>query len=138
MLKERLHHDGLCGTLGSPKGISWSTEKTNQPREQCTFEERFPIRNVFGRKPGSSGTELLILWGVSHWTLLALFGPPGCPNRAAAGIHAVTARDGQGAFLIVVPQEAGLQADVCQRRWGSGGRVRTAVLHCPTLQTYFC
>lgn len=76
------------------------------------FEERFPICNVFGRKPGSSGTELLILWGVSHWTLLTLFGPPGCPNRAAAGIHAVTASDGQGALLIVVPQEAGLQADV--------------------------
>lgn len=76
------------------------------------FEERFPICDVFGRKPGSSGTELLILWGVPHWTLLALFSPPGCPHRAAAGIHTVTASDGQGALLIVVPQEAGLQADV--------------------------
>lgn len=76
------------------------------------FEERFPIRNVFGRKPRSSGTELLILRGVPHWTLLALFSPPGCPNRAAAGIHTVTASDGQGTLLIIVPQEASLQADV--------------------------
>lgn len=44
------------------------------------FEERFPIRNLFCRKPGSSGTELLILWGVSHRTLLTLLGSPACSN----------------------------------------------------------
>lgn len=76
------------------------------------FEERFPICNVFCGKPRSSGTEFLILPAVSQWTLLTLFRSPGCPNRAAAGIHSVAASDGQGALFIIILEEAGLQADV--------------------------
>lgn len=76
------------------------------------FEERFPICYVFRGKPGPSGTELLILPAVPQWTLLTLFRPPGCPDRAAAGVHSVAAGNGQGALLIVVFQEAGLQADI--------------------------
>lgn len=76
------------------------------------FEERFPICYVFRGKPGSSGTEFLILPAVPQWTLLTLFCSPGCPNGAAAGIHSVAASDRQGALLIVIFQEAGLQADI--------------------------
>lgn len=76
------------------------------------FEERLSICNIFGGKPRSSGTELLILLAVFHGTFLTLFCSPGCPDRAAAGIHPVAASDGQGALLIIIPQEAGLQADV--------------------------
>lgn len=76
------------------------------------FEERFPICYVFRGKPGSSGTEFLILPAVSQRTLFTLFCSPGCPNGAAAGIHSVAASNGQRALLVVVLQEAGLQADI--------------------------
>lgn len=76
------------------------------------FEKPFAICNFFCGESGSSGTELLVLRCVSHGTLLALLGAPGCPDRAAAGVHAVAPRHRQGALLVLVPQEAGLQADI--------------------------
>lgn len=84
-------------------------------QNHCTFEERFSICNFFCGKSGSSGTELLVLRCVSHGTLLAFLCTPGCPNGAAAGIHAVAASNGQSALLVIIPQEAGFQADICQR-----------------------
>lgn len=68
------------------------------------FEERFSICNIFRSKSWSSGAELLILWGVSHGTLLTLFRAPGSTYRAAAGIHAVASSNRQSALLIIIPQ----------------------------------
>lgn len=76
------------------------------------FEERLSICNFFCGKSGSSGTQLLVLRSISHGTLLAFLSTPGCPNGAAAGIHAVAASNRQGALLVLIPQEAGFQADI--------------------------
>lgn len=76
------------------------------------FEERFSIRYFFCGKSGSSGTELLILRGISHRTLLTFLGTPSSPDGAAAGVHAVATSNRQGALLVLIPQEAGFQADV--------------------------
>lgn len=76
------------------------------------FEERFSVCNFFGGKSGSPGTELVVLGRVPHGALLALLGAPGRPHGAAAGVHAVAARNGQHALLVLVPQEAGFHADI--------------------------
>lgn len=76
------------------------------------FEERFSVCNIFCGKSGSSGAELLILRRVSHGTLLTFLRTPGRPHRAAAGVHAVAAGNGQRALLVIVPQEAGFHADI--------------------------
>lgn len=76
------------------------------------FEERFSICNFFCGESGPSGTELIVLRRVSHRTLLAFLSPPGRPDGAATGVHAVAAGNGQSAFLVLVPQEAGFQADI--------------------------
>lgn len=76
------------------------------------FKERLSICNFLRGEPGPPGTEFLVLRRVSHRTLLTFVGAPGRPHGAAAGVHAVAAGDGQSALLILVPQEAGFQADI--------------------------
>lgn len=76
------------------------------------FEERFPICDVFCGKARASGAELLVLGCVPHRTFLALVSAPGSPDRAATGVHAMAAGDGEHALLVLIPQEAGLQADI--------------------------
>lgn len=76
------------------------------------FEERLPICDFFCGKSRSSGTEFLILRSVPHGTLLTFLAAPGCPHRAAAGVHAVASDNGKSAFLIIIPQVAGFQANI--------------------------
>lgn len=102
---------------------------SNQSLQGFTFEERFPICNFLCGKARSSGTELLVFRGVSQRTLLAFLGAPGCPHGAAAGIHAVAAGDRQCALLVVVPQVAGFQADVCPKE--QRGEEESCYFLCP-------
>lgn len=112
----------LLAELCTPEKASyWPKRRAINHWNHCTFEKPFAICNFFCGESGSSGTELLVLRCVSHGTLLALLGAPGCPDRAAAGVHAVAPSHRQGALLILVPQEAGLQADICPREQTEAG-----------------
>lgn len=111
----------LLAELCTPEKASyWPKRRAINHWHHCTFEKTFAICNFFCGESGSSGTELLVLRCVSHGTLLTLLGAPGCPDWAAAGVHAVAPSHGQGALLVLVPQEAGFQADICRgskQRW---------------------
>lgn len=120
----------LLAELCTPEKASyWPKRRAINHWHHCTFEKTFAICNFFCGESGSSGTELLVLRCVSHGTFLTLLGAPGCPDWAAAGVHAVAPSHGQGALLVLVPQEAGFQADICRgskQRWAE----ERATLHC--------
>ena len=111
----------LLAELCTPEKASyWPKSRSTNHWNRCTFEETFAVGNFLGGEAGPSGTELLVLRRAFRGTLLALLGAPGCPDWAAAGVHAVAPNHGQGALLVLVPQEAGFQADICRREQTAG------------------
>lgn len=77
-----------------------------------TFRERLPTYLYLRREPRPPRAESFKLRSSPERTLLALVAP-GCPHGAAAGVHAVPAGDLRRALLVLVPQVATLQANVC-------------------------
>lgn len=104
----------VTSTLKTANGISAFSMGTKAGEHFAfidVFREGLPTYLYLRREPRSPWAKSFKLRSSPERTLLTLVAP-GCPHGAAAGVHAVPARDLGAALLVLVLQVATLQADV--------------------------